>query len=98
MDSRNRREGRRILLARSERKIPHWLKGKESPHRLISFFELLGAYVGIRLWAPSRLGNQDLTWLAIPIGADNLGGRFHLKETLYSGKTDVLDVTRIGSP
>ena len=28
-------------------RIPHWLKGLKSPRRLISFFEHLGAYLGI---------------------------------------------------
>ena len=54
-------------------RIPHRLKGLQSPHRPISFFELLGTYVGIMLGAPSLLGNNDLTWLVIPIVADNLG-------------------------
>ena len=56
---------------------PHpWLKGLKSPQRLISCFELLGTYVGIRLSTPGRLGNNDLTWLEIPIAADTLGNDF----------------------
>ena len=54
-------------------RIPPRLKGTQSPHRLISFFGLLGTYVGIRLWAPSRIGNNDLTWLEIPTVAENIG-------------------------
>ena len=29
------------------------------PRRLISFFELLGKDVGVRLWTPERLVNND---------------------------------------
>ena len=54
-------------------RVFHRLKGLKSPRRLISFFELLGGYLGIRLWAPSRLGGNDLTLLAIPIATGNLG-------------------------
>ena len=50
--------------------IHHWVKGANSLHRLISFFELLGNYVGIRLWSPDRLCNTDLMCLEIPIVAD----------------------------
>ena len=63
--------------------ISHRLKGPKSPQRLISFFELLGTYFGIRLWAPRRLGNNDLTWLEIPITKDNLGNDFTISK-LYS--------------
>ena len=67
-------------------RILHWLKGLKSPNRLVSFFELLRTYVGIRLWAPSQLGNNDLTWLEIPIVADNLGNDFIIRE-LYTSST-----------
>ena len=39
--------------------------------RLISFFELLGAYAGVRLCPPSRPRNTDLIWPEIPTVADN---------------------------
>ena len=58
----------------------------KSPRRLLSFFELLGTYVGIRLWAPSRLGGQDLTWLEITIPTDNLGDDFILRKHYTSTK------------
>ena len=64
-------------------RISPWLKGPKSPHRLISFFELQGTYVGIRLCAPSRLGGNDLTWLEIPSVTDNLGNDFILRK-LYT--------------
>ena len=54
-------------------RIPPLLKGPKSPHRLISFFGLLGTYRGIRLWPTCRLGNNDLTWLEMPIVKGNLG-------------------------
>ena len=76
-----------ILLDRGERKIPHWLKGLKSPRSLISFFELLGTYVGIKLWTPSRIGNQDLTWLEIPIAAVNLGNDFILRKHYNTRQT-----------
>ena len=66
-----------------EKRGPHpspWLKWLKSPLRLISFFELLGTYVGVRLWGPSRIGNQDLTWLGIPMVTDNLGNDFILRK------------------
>ena len=47
--------------------------GRIPPTGLIIFFELLWTYIGARLWTPSRLGNNDLIRLAIPIVADNLG-------------------------
>ena len=49
------------------------LKGLNSPRRLISFFELLGTYIAVRLWTPSRHGNKDLICLASPIVTGNLG-------------------------
>ena len=48
----------------------------ESPRSLISFFELLGAYIEVILRNPNRLCNNDLLWIAIPIVADNLRGDF----------------------
>ena len=59
--------------------IPPWIKALKSPRR-ISFFELLGAYIGVRLWAPKRLGKQDLLWIAIPIVTGNLGNDFILRK------------------
>ena len=66
--------------------ISHWLTGPKSPHRLISCFELLGTYVGIRLSTPGRLGNNDLTWLEIPIAAHNLGNDFILRGLYKSSR------------
>ena len=78
-------------------RIPHWLKGLKSPRRLISFFELLGTYIGIRLCAPNRL-KGDLTWLGIPAVADNLRNDFILRKTLYVKKANTSGVTRIIGP
>ena len=55
------------------------LQGSKSPPRLISFFELLWAYIGVILWTPNRLDNKDIIWLAIPSVADNLGNDFILR-------------------
>ena len=46
---------------------------------LISFFELIGSYIGVRLVTPRRLRNNDLLRVGIPIVADNLRGGFVLK-------------------
>ena len=54
--------------------------GLKSPRRLISFFALLGPYIGASLWGPNSLGNKDLIWLEIPIVADNLGSDFILRK------------------
>ena len=59
-NSRDKRESSRISLTGSKRKNPPWLKGLKSPRRLISFFELLSTYIGLRLWAPNRQENNDL--------------------------------------
>ena len=40
--------------------ISPWLNALNLPHVVISFFELLGAYIAVRLWAPIRLDNKDL--------------------------------------
>ena len=61
-------------------KIRSWLKGVKSPRILIGCFAILWAYIEIRLWAPNRLGNQDLTRLAIPTVAENLGGDYILRK------------------
>ena len=53
--------------------------GRIPPTGLIIFFELLWTYIGARLWTPSRLGNNDLIRLAIPIVADNLGNDFIIR-------------------
>ena len=74
-----------------------WLEGLKSALMLISFFELLAAYVGIRLWGPNRIGNKDLSWPATPIVTDNIGNDFILKN-VRARKTNVLDVTGIGAP
>ena len=79
-NSSHRRYSRRIPHARSKRKIAPMLKRLNSPRRLISFFELLGAYIGVRLWTPGRQGNKDLIWLAIPTVTDNLGNDFMLSK------------------
>ena len=79
-NSSHTRYSRRIFLARSKRKPPPWITGLDSPHRLISFFELLGAYIGVRLWTPSLLCNNDLVWSAIPIVTDNIGDDFILRK------------------
>ena len=50
------------------------------PARTDKFFELLGTYIGIGLWGPARLNNQDLTWIGIPIVADNPGNDFILRK------------------
>ena len=60
--------------------IAHWLKGAKPPRRIISFFELLGRYIGVRLWAPNSLCNKVLLWIAIPIVTDNLGNDFILRK------------------
>ena len=52
--------------------ISDWLKGIKSHKRIISFFELLGTYIGTGLWNPELQGNNDLLRLEIPIVADNL--------------------------
>ena len=83
MNSGNKWKHCGIFLAGSERKNIPLVKGIEAPRRLVSFFELLGTCVGIRLWAPSRLGNNDLARLGIPIGADNLGNDFTIRK-LYT--------------
>ena len=41
-------------------KILPWLNGLKSARRLISFFELLSTYIGLRLWTPNRLENNDI--------------------------------------
>ena len=41
-------------------RIPPRLKGLKPPHRLISFFELLSTYIGLRLRTPNRQENNDL--------------------------------------
>ena len=63
--------------------IPPRLDGPKSAHRAISVFELLATYIGIRLWSPSLLTNKDLSWLAIPIVTDNLGGDFILEKCIH---------------
>ena len=60
--------------------VSHRLKGIYPPRTLIRFFELLGTYIGARLWPPGRLRNNDLLWLDIPIVTDNLLGDFILKK------------------
>ena len=52
-------------LAVNKRTPPH--------NRLISVFELLGAYIGVRLWTPYRICNNDLLWLEVPVVTENLG-------------------------
>ena len=44
-------------------KSPFLVKMNKSPHRLISLCELLGTYIGFRLWTPGRLSNNGLLWL-----------------------------------
>ena len=78
-------------------KMPPWLEGLKSAHRLISFFELLATYIGIRLRAPSRIDNKDLSWIEIPIVTDNLGATLFQKN-VYICTTNFLGVTRIGGP
>ena len=42
--------------------------------------------MGIRLWAPNRLDNKDLSWLATPIVTDNIGGDFILGKMYTSDR------------
>ena len=51
--------------------IPPLVKRVNDMHRLISFFELLGAYSGVILRTPSWAGNKDLDWLDMPTVAGN---------------------------
>ena len=68
----------RIFLVGYRRRIPNWVKGVKSLHRLISSFELRGTNVWVRLWAPDRLSKTDLLLLAIPTDTGNLGNDFIL--------------------
>ena len=67
-------------------KIFALLKGVDSLRRLIGFFELLGTYVGIRLWAPFRSCNKDLIWTGIPISTDDQCGDYILKKKYTSDR------------
>ena len=65
-----------IPLAGNLRETHPLLKGITPARSLISFFELSGAYIGVRLWTPERLRKKDLLWLATPRAADYLGVDF----------------------
>ena len=60
-------------------RIHPWRKGVKSLLRLIGIFELLGTYLGGRLWTPDRLCNTDLMWSGILIVTDNQGNDSMLK-------------------
>ena len=83
-NSSYKRRSRRIPLARNRRQNPTPLVKRNKPplpHRLIIFFELLGAYIVVRLWTPKRLRNNDLLRSEIPIASDDLWVTFLKNDT-----------------
>ena len=67
-------------------KIHPWLKGVESLYRLISFFSLLGTYVGIRLRETVRSCKKDLIWPEIPIVTGDQGDDYIIKKNYTTSR------------
>ena len=62
---------------------PPIAKRVEALRRLISFFELMGTYAGVKLLTPGRLGSADLLRSEIPVAAENQGKYFTLKSNVF---------------
>ena len=86
MDSGCQWESRRIFLSGIKRKNLLLVRRAEIAPRAYKF---LWTSINIR-WnkttGSKSSRNKDLSWLAIPIGADNLGGDFIFKKTYTSAR------------
>ena len=54
-------------------------KGNAVPAQANHFLRTARGIV-VRLWTPSRLCNNDLLWIAIPIATDNIGNDIVLRK------------------
>ena len=65
------------------KRISPWLEGLKGPRRMVNFFELLSAYIGLRLWSPKRLKHGFTTARNTDENRQSTK-RFHIKDKYTS--------------
>merc|ERR1712015_73372 len=68
------------------KKLFPWLTVIKEPHRVINFLEMIGAFIGARLYATGHDNPDELRWADFDVITDNRGNSFIVNKCFASSR------------
>ena len=70
-----------------------WYMDMRKPHRVINSLEMIGTFIGARLYATGHHNPDELRWTDFDIVTDNIGLIFFFVQSVLFGSSIQLDKT-----